>query len=296
MDLDLRTLRIFVKVAELRSFVRAAEALDITQAGASNALKRLEAQLGTALLLRTTRSVSLTLDGEAFYHRCRQVLADLEDATQVLTRARRKPAGLLRLSLPSSFGRTCVVPALGAFQAKYPKVEVDVGITDRQVDLVEEGVDVAVRFGPLQDSSLIARPLRQVRRRLVAAPAYVARQGRPATLDDLASHNCLALTYHETGRPRRWRFRRGGEPVAHAPVGTMRMNDSHALLAAARAGFGIAQIHDYYVQEDLAEGRLVTLLDSIEPSPDELFIVYPKSRHLSPRVRAFVDYLVVALR
>jgi len=296
MDLDLRTLRIFVKVAELRSFVRAAEALAITQAGASNALKRLEAQLGTALLLRTTRSVSLTLDGEAFYHRCRQVLADLEEATQVLTRARRKPAGLLRLSLPSSFGRHCVVPALGEFQARYPKVEVDVGITDREVDLVQEGVDVAVRFGPLQDSSLIARPLRRVRRRLVAAPAYVAKHGTPVTLDDLAAHNGLALTYHETGRPRRWRLQIGGEPCAHAPVGTMRMNDSHALLAAVRAGFGIAQIHDYYVQDDLAEGRLVSLLDSIEPVPDELFIVYPKSRHLSPRVRVFVDFLVTALR
>lgn len=295
MDLDLKTLGIFVEVAERKSFVRAAEALGITQAGVSNAIKRLEAQVDTALLVRTTRSVNLTVDGEAFFHRCRQVLADLNDARLVLCRAGRQPTGTLRLSLPVSFGRNRVVPLLGQFQARYPQVDLAVSITDRYVNLVDEGMDVAIRFGPLEDSSLIARPLLQVRRRVVGAPAYFARHGVPESPNDLSRHNCLALTYHETGRSRVWTFQEAGEPRAFQPRGSLTFNDGLALHTAALAGFGLGQIHDYHVKGEIAAGRLMPVLDAWEPTADVISIVYPQSRHLSPRVRAFVDFMVEAL-
>lgn len=294
VDLDIRTLAIFVKVAELRSFVRAAETLDLGQSGVSNAIKRLEARLGTALLVRTTRSVNLTQDGEAFFHRCKQVLADLEDARQVLMRSRRQPSGVLRVSLPVSFGRTQVVPLLGKFQARYPKVEVAVSITDRYVNLVDEGVDVALRFGALDDSTLIARPLRSVRRLVVGTPAYFSRHGKPRTIEDLTRHNCLPLTYHETGRPRLWKFRQDSADKELAPRGSMTFNDGYALYAAVVAGFGLGQIHDYYVQADIAAGLLVPVLVGMEPEADGISIVYPQARHLSPRVRAFVDFLLAS--
>jgi len=296
VDLDLRTLATFVKVSELRSFGRAAQALGITQSGVSNAIKRLEAQLGTALLLRTTRSVSLTVDGEAFFHRCRQVLADLADARQVLTGARTQPTGILRVSLPVSFGRLKIVPLLGAFQARYPRVELAVGITDRFVDLVGEGVDVAIRFGALEDSSLIARPLLKARRRIVAAPAYLARHGRPAVPADLERHNCLPLTYHETGRRRRWTLGPAAGQATFTPRGSMAFNDGQALYTAVKAGFGVGQMHGYFVDEDIAAGSLVALLDAFEPEPDGVSIVYPQSRHLSPKVRVFVDFVLGAFK
>jgi len=294
MDLDLRTLAIFVKVAERQSFARAAEALDMTPSGVSNAIKRLEGQLDTSLLARTTRSVHLTVDGEAFYHRCRQVLADLDEATQVLTRARRQPSGTLRVSLPVSFGRVKVVPLLSTFQSRFPKIDLAISTTDRYVHLVDEGIDVAVRFGPLDDSSLIARPLAPARRRVVATPAYLGRNPRPTALSELARHNCITLSHHETGRVRPWIFSEAGSPCRIVPAGSLTFNDGTALHAAVLSGIGLAQIHDYIVEDDLAAGRLVSVLDDVAPAPDPIAILYPQSRHLSPRVRAFVTFLAAA--
>ena len=190
---DLRTLAIFVKVAERRSFVRAAADLGITQSGVSNAISRLEDQLGVRLLARTTRRVSLTDDGAAFFERCRQSLAELEEAELVLKETRLKPTGRLRIDMPVSFGRLKVVPLLGPFQAQYPDLKLVISFTDRYVDLVEEGIDVSVRFGVLQDSSLMARRLTQTQFRVVGAPGYLAKHGRPKTPDDLAGHNCLGI-------------------------------------------------------------------------------------------------------
>src|SRR5262249_18092994 len=190
---DLRTLAIFVKVAERRSFVGAATDLGITQSGVSNAINRLENQLGVRLLARTTRRVSLTEDGAAFFERCRQVLADLEEPEPLLTEARLKPAGRLRVDMPVAFGRLKVVPLLADFHAQHPEVSLALSFTDRYVDLVEEGIDVSVRFGALQDSNLIARRLTQAQFRVVGAPSYFATRRRPRRPEDLAAHNCLAL-------------------------------------------------------------------------------------------------------
>ncbi len=292
--LDLKTLAIFVRVAERRSFIRAARELGMTQSGVSNAIGRLEDQLGIELLARTTRSVNLTEHGAALLERSRQALADLDEAEQVLTSARLTPRGRLRIDMPVCFGRLRVVPLLGAFRARYPQVQVAASFTDRFVDLVEEGVDLAVRLGPLQDSSVIARRLTGSRFRVVAAPDYFARHGRPRSLEDIARHNCLGFTLRETRGVRAWRFRRGGADVAVAPAGDMSFSDAGALAAAAQAGYGRAQMRDYYTDDAIAAGALEPVLEKFRPPADPISIVYPQARHLSPKVRVFIDFMVAA--
>jgi LysR family transcriptional regulator for bpeEF and oprC len=293
---DLRTLAIFVKVAERRSFVRAAGDLGITQSGVSNAINRLEQQLGVRLLARTTRRVGLTEDGAAFFERCRQVLADLEEAELVLKETRLKPTGRLRIDMPVAFGRLKMVPLLGPFQAQYPELTLALSFTDRYVDLVEEGIDVSVRFGLLQDSSLIARRLTQTQFRVIGAPSYFAQHGRPKTPGDLAAHNCLALTLRDTRLARDWRFARGGVDTVVAPKGSMSFSDGGALCDAACAGYGLAQIHGYYIDKALAAGQLEPALEKFKPMADPIWLVYPQTRHLSPKVRAFIDFMVARFR
>jgi LysR family transcriptional regulator, regulator for bpeEF and oprC len=293
---DPRTLAIFVKVAERRSFVRAAADLGITQSGVSNAINRLENQLGVRLLARTTRQVNLTEDGAAYFERCRQVLADLEEAELVLKAARLKPIGRLRLDMPVSFGRLKVMPVLGLFQAQYPEIKLALSFTDRYVDLIEEGVDVCVRFGELRDSSLIARRLTKTQFRVVGAPNYFAKYGRPKTLEDLAAHNCLALTLRDTRLAREWRFARDSVETTIAPKGNMSVSDGAALCDAACAGFGLAQIHCYYVDSALRNGQLEPVLEKFKPKADPISLVYPQTRHLSPKVRAFIDFMASRFR
>ena len=294
--LDLRALAIFVKVGERRSFVRAARDLGITQSGVSNAVSRLEDQLGLRLLARTTRSVALTEDGAAFFERCRRILADLDEAEQVLTQARLTPRGTLRVDLPVTFGRIKVVPLLGAFEARCPEVQLDVTLTDRYVDLVEEGIDVTVRIGDLRDSSLIARRLGESQLRITGSPDYFRRHGRPETPEDLAYHRCLPFTIRDTRAARDWYLRRGGADLPFTPRATMSFNDGSAVVAAACAGFGLIQMNDYTTDDAVAAGDLEPVLDAYNPSPTPISVVYPAARHLSPKVRAFADFIAAALR
>jgi LysR family transcriptional regulator, regulator for bpeEF and oprC len=293
---DLRTLAIFVKVAERKSFVRAATDLGITQSGVSNAIKRLEEQTGTRLLARTTRRVSLTDDGAAFFDRCRQALADIEEAELVLKEARLKPSGNLRVDMPVAFGRLKIVPLLGAFQTRNPDIRLSVTFTDRYIDLIEEGVDVCVRFGELQDSSLVARRLTLAQFHVVGAPAYFAKYGRPRTPEDLVRHNCLAFSIRDTRLARPWRFVRPSGEFTVTPRGTMSFTDGAALCEAAYAGYGLAQFHNYYLDAAMAQGELITVLDKFKPRPDPIWLVYPPTRHLTPKVRAFVDFMTAQFR
>jgi len=292
---DLRTLSIFVKVGERRSFIGAARELGMTQSGVSNAIIRLEDQLGVRLIARTTRRVNLTEDGMAYFERCRQILGDLGDAELVLTRARTTPTGRLRVDMPVAFGRLKVVPQLGAFQALYPDVQLALTFTDRYIDLVEEGVDVAVRFGRLQDSSLIARRLSETRFHVVGSPDYFARAGRPTSLDELQRHRCLVLAQRET-HVRDWRFRDSGEIVQITPPPSMTFSDGSAICTAVCAGYGLAQIHDYYADDAIAAGRLEPVLDKFRAAPDPIWVVYPQTRHLSARVRAFIDFMIARFK
>jgi DNA-binding transcriptional LysR family regulator len=289
---DLRTLAIFVKVAERLSFVHAAAELGITQSGVSNAINRLEEQIGTRLLARTTRRVSLTDDGAAYFDRCRQALAEIEEAELVLKDTQRKPSGNLRVDMPVSFGRLKVVPLLGAFQAQYPDIRLRLTFNDRYIDLVEESVDVSVRFGILQDSSLIARRLGEAQLDVVASPRYFEQYGRPKRPEDLAGHNCIAFTLRETNLAREWRFARGDGATTFTPKGNMSFSDGAAVCDAACAGYGIAQLQDFFTDTLIARGQLVPVLDKFRPTPQPHWLVYPQTRHLSPKVRAFVDFMV----
>ncbi len=293
---DLRALTVFVKLAERRSFVRAAADLAITPSGVSNAISRLEDQLGVRLLARTTRRVGLTEDGAAFFERCRQILGELDEAELMLKEARGKPVGRLRIDLPISFGRLKIVPLLGLFQSRFPALQLTVSFTDRYVDLVEEGIDVAVRFGPLHDSTLIARRLTETGIRVVGAPSYFKRHGRPKTVGDLAGHNCLALTYPVTRETRVWRFRRRGLEQTFTPAGTMSFTDGASVRDSVCAGYGIAQLRDYYVDDRIDEGVLEPVLDTLRPPADPVWVVYPQTRHLSPKVRAFIDFMALEFR
>jgi len=293
---DLRTLAIFVKVAERRSFVRAAADLGITQSGVSNAIKRLEDQVGTLLLVRTTRRVSLTEDGAAFFERCRQALAAIDEAERVLKRAQIKPTGTLRIDVPVAFGRIKLVPLLRAFQDAYPDVRLRLTFTDRYIDLIEEGVDVAVRFGALQDSSLIARRLTTTQFNAAAAPAYLAKHGKPRTPEDLIKHNCLAFASRDTRQTRHWRFTVEGKEITVEPRGTMSFSDGAALCEAAIDGCGIAQLHNYYLDTAFTRGTLVPILPGFKPAADPISLVYPQTRHLTPNVRAFVDFMAARFK
>ena len=289
---DLRTLAIFVKVAERLSFVRAAADLGITQSGVSNAISRLEDQIGTPLLARTTRKVSLTEHGAAYFERCRQALAELEEAELVLKNAQLMPSGNLRIDMPVSFGRLKVVPLLGAFQARYPDISLRVTFNDRYIDHIEESVDVSVRFGVLQDSSLIARRLGGAQLSVVGAPRYFAKFGQPKKPEDLAGHNCLAFTFRDTRLAREWRFARAGGESALPVQGTMSLSDGASVCDAARAGYGLAQLQDFFIDGLIARGQLVAVLEKFKPQPQPIWLVYPQARHLSPKVRVFVDFMV----
>lgn len=293
---DLRTLAIFVKVAERRSFVRAAADLGITQSGVSNAINRLEQQVGTRLLARTTRRVSLTEPGAAYFERCRQALAELEEAELVLKDAQIEPSGNLRIDMPVSFGRLKMVPLLGRFQSEYPRIRLRVTFTDRYIDLIEEGVDVSVRLGQLHDSSLIARRLTGAQFSVVGAPRYFAKFGTPKRIQDLSDHNCLAFTFRETRLARDWRFLEKGVAKTVAPKGTMTFSDGAAVCDAACTGYGLAQLQDYFADAAIARGKLVSVLDRFKPEIEPIWLVYPQARHLTPTVRAFVDFMAEEFR
>jgi DNA-binding transcriptional LysR family regulator len=292
--IDPKALAIFVKVAERRSFAQAARMLGITQSGVSNAVSRLEERLGVRLLARTTRRVNLTEDGAAFLDRCRRILSDLEEAELTFGRARAAPTGRLRIDLPVSFGRLKVVPLLGRFRARYPELTIALSFTDRYVDLVDEGVDVAVRLGVLRDSSMVARRISQTRFRIFGAPTYFAKHGRPRSPDDLVRHNCLAFTSRETNLVRDWRFQHDGAELTVTPRGNMSFSDGAAICDAACAGYGLVQMHDYYA--DAPPAALQSVLQRFEPPPDPVSVVYPPTRHLSPKVRVFVDFLTARFR
>jgi DNA-binding transcriptional LysR family regulator len=293
---DLRTLAIFVKVAERRSFVRAAADLGITQSGVSNAINRLEQQVGTRLLARTTRRVSLTEHGAAYFERCRQALAQLEEAELVLKDAQLEPSGNLRIDMPVSFGRLKMVPLLGPFQVQHPRINLRVTFTDRYIDLIEEGVDICVRLGQLHDSSLVARRLTGAQFSVVGSPGYLAKFGTPRRLEDLTNHNCLAFTFRETRLAREWRFVEKGALKTLAPKGNMSFSDGAAVCDAACSGYGLAQLQDYFADAAIAHGRLVSVLDRFKPEIEPIWLVYPQSRHLTPTVRAFVDFMIERFR
>lgn len=278
----------FVRAADSRSFSQAARQMRLSRSVVSRHIASLEGALGARLLQRTTRTLTLTEAGRLYLERARRVLAEVEDAERSVGRLSDAPRGQLRVSAPMSFGFLHLAAAIPAFLARHPDVTVDMSLTDRFVDLVEEGFDVAVRIGRLRDSSLIARRLAPSRLVVCASPDYLARRGVPRTPDDLAAHDCL----HNTNIPGQWAFALPDGGVRMVDVaGRLSANNGDALQAAARAGAGLVYLPSFIVGEDLQAGRLQCVLDGFTMTGATVNAVYPHARHLSPKVRVFVDFL-----
>lgn len=286
----LLAMQVFVQVVEQGAFAKAAERLGISTSACSRHVADLEAHLDARLLNRTTRRLSLTESGQAFYDRSLQVLADLDEAERAAAMGAARPRGTLKLSCGISFGVRHVARLVGAFVACHPEVRFDVQLADRFVDLVEEGFDLALRIGESPTQNLIARKLGETRLVPCAAPVYLRERGAPAAPADLARHACLTYEYLPSRHV--WRFHdRAGAEHAIRVTGPVHANNGDLLVAAAVEGIGIAMEPDFIVAADIAAGRLVRVLAEYAPAPTNIYAVYPSRRHLSAKVRAFVDFL-----
>jgi LysR family transcriptional regulator for bpeEF and oprC len=281
----------FTRVVELGGFTRAAESLQIPKTTLSNLVQQLEAHLGVQLLQRTTRRVSVTADGTAFYERCTRVLADLAEAEAALTRAHLAPRGRLRIDVQGSLGKLVLVPALPDFFARYPDLHLDLGMGDRPVNLVEEGIDCVLRVGPQRDSAMVARRVGTMRFICCASPDYLARHGRPRTPEDLRDHRCVNYHSSRSGRALPFDFVRQGEKREIEVEGPVTVNDADAYLACGLNGLGIVQMATYLAQPHLESGRLEQVLADWTSEPFPISVMYPQNRHLSAKVRVFVDWI-----
>lgn len=284
-------LSVFAKVVEQGSFARAADRLDMSTSAVSRHVGELEAHLDVRLLNRTTRRLSLTESGQAFYERCVQLLADLEEAEQAVTATAIVPRGTLKLTCAVTFGVRHLAPALAAFAARHPQVRFDVELSDRAVDIVDEGLDLAIRIGDIGSQALIGRRIGTARLVPCAAPAYLAARGTPTAPDDLARHACLTYAYSSGANV--WRFTdAAGREHAVKVAGPAHANNGRMLVALAVAGLGIAMEPDFIVAPEVRSGRLVRVLSDYTPASSAIYAVYPSRRHLSAKVRTFVDFLV----
>jgi DNA-binding transcriptional LysR family regulator len=287
---QIRALETFAKVVELGSFVRAAQALDMSSAGVTRDIAQLEAHLGTRLLQRHPRRLVLTETGASYYERCKQVLADLYEADALASAATLEASGVLRLNAPVAFGTLHLAPLLPQFRALYPKVELDISLSDRFVDLMEENVDMAVRIARLPSSSLVARPISHTCLVACAAPTYLQRRGTPNHPHDLSQHDGLGYSYASSKDE--WEFRSPQGEIMRLPVRcTFHANHGSLLHAACLAGAGIALLPSFIVGADLLSGRLLPLLRAWQTEPLGIHVVYPSRKHLSAKVRVMRDFL-----
>lgn len=287
---NLTDIAVFVQVVERGSFTAAAEHLGLSRPVVSKYITRLEDRLGARLLNRTTRRLSLTEAGRAFFARSQRGLQEIEAAEAEVSHLQQTPRGKLRLNTPMSFGIRHIAPAVAEFLARYPELTVDMSLDDRQVDLIEEGFDLAIRIAELPDSTLIARRLGPCRHVVCASPAYLKTYGAPKTPDDLRRHNVLTYRYQDS--PSEWRFVTPEGRFVSIPVaGSIQMNNSLAIREAVLSGAGITLTPTFIVGEDIKTGRLEKLLPEYRAQEISIYAVYPERRHLLPKVQAFVDFM-----
>jgi len=282
-------LAVFAKVAELESFTAVAKALGLSKSAVSKHIAALEESWATRLIHRTTRSLSLTEAGKALQERAQRIVAEIEEAERAATTLSVEPRGTLRVSAPMSFGIRHLGPMLADFMVRYPELSVEMVLNDRMVDIVEDGFDLAIRIAKLPDSSLIARKLCPGRRIVCASPGYWRRHGIPKTPADLKGHNCLMYTY--LPNPDELRFDGPDGPVAVPVSGTLHSNNGDILRAAALAGIGFYFAPTFLVGDDVRAGRLERVLPDYDDTSLSIYAVYPHTRHLSAKVRAFIDFL-----
>jgi len=288
-------LQVFVRVAETGSFTRAADRLGLPRASVSTAVQQLETRLGSRLLHRTTRRVGLTPDGEVMLERARALVADMEDMEQQFLPARGQVSGRLKVDVPSRIARRLIAPALPDFFALHPAIELELGSSDRAVDLVLEGIDCALRVGPLANSSLVARPLGHFTLINCASSAYLERHGTPRTPADLPEHVAVNYASPTSGRAAPWEWLRDGETSTLRMRSQVAANNAETYIACALAGLGLIQIPAYDVREHLAAGELVEVLPDARAEPLPVQLVYPHRRNLSRRMQAFVGWLETVL-
>jgi DNA-binding transcriptional LysR family regulator len=291
----LDAMRVFVRIVELKSFTKAADDLQLPRATVTHTIQQLEKRLGVRLLHRTTRQVSATLDGEAYFQRCVRLLADVEEAESVFSRSAAAPKGKLRVDLQGTLGMHFLLPHIGEFFARYPEVELEIGMGDRLVDLVREGVDCVLRAGEPRESSMVGRRVAQLAQVTCASSTYLERHGIPRTLEEFRPHR--AVNYAgSTGKILPFEFLADGEPRAMQLRGSATVSHADAYVACCEAGLGFIQLPRYHVERQLADGSLREVLGKHQPAPMPVSVLYPHHRQLSPRVRVFVDWVADRMR
>ncbi|RZI45040.1 LysR family transcriptional regulator [Herbaspirillum sp. HC18] len=285
----LTSMKVFVAVVDTGSFAAAADRLDMSRAMTSKYVAHLEEHLGTRLLQRTTRRLTLTESGSAYYERCVQILADISEAEEGALHLNENPRGTLRVTMPVSFGILHMGPVISEYMKQYPEVKVDILLTDRRVDLLEEGLDMAIRIGALSESELVAKRLASDRVVICGSPEYFKQHGTPRTPSDLAQHNCLLYTYASAGDE--WKMTGpGGEHVVKVS-GSLRASNGDVVKLAAIGGVGVIRQPLFLCAEDLRAGRLVEVLQDYRSYDLGVYAVYPSRKHLPAKVRTFVDFL-----
>jgi DNA-binding transcriptional LysR family regulator len=287
----LQQLVAFAETAKFGSFAAAARELGSAPSTLAKAVGRLEASLGLRLFHRTTRQVSLTPDGERLFERCQRVLAEVEELHSDAAGVRAAPSGTLRIDMPIVFGRRFMMPLLAKLVQRHPELQLDARLSDAHVDLVKEGVDVAIRTGRLDDSTLVARRFAKQDLVLVASPAYLRRRGTPAEPSQLGAHDAIVFRLPSSRRDRPWQFRVRGRVLELHPKARLRFNDGEAMVCAARLGLGLAQVPDYMAMDEIAARRLVEVLPGHRPPSMAIHAVMPANRLVPPRVRALLDAL-----
>lgn len=291
---QLSTIALFCKAAELGGFTKAAQALGLTPAAVSRGVGRLEERLGLKLFRRTTRSMQLTDDGQLYFAQCRAALAQIDDAERSITGQHSEARGLLRISVPSTYAHYRLLPRMGAFRALYPHVELDINISNRNIDFIDEGYDVAIRLGEPPDSRLVARKLEDARVGVYASPAYVQTRGAPiglAQLQDTAQHTLLPFVLPSTGRAMPWLLMQHSQPVEIVPMSNVHVSeDPIGAVSLARAGMGLVQTFDWVA--GAAPGGLVEVLADHAGRSKPFYLLYPQNKHLATKVRVLVEFLV----
>jgi len=288
----LHGLLVFLNVVETRSFSETARALGVSTAAVSATVLRLEEKLAVRLLNRTTRRVDATPEGLEFYHRCKKIVADLEQAESSVARSGRLPSGRLRIGMPSALGRMWVIPRLPEFTSAFPSVSIEIVVGDFFTVADREGLDAAIQVGELPSSRMIVRKLASVDYLVCGAPRYLALRGRPARPTDLKDHICLSYRRPRNGHIRNWRFAGAAAAEAHTPDPALIFNSGEALIAAATAGLGLVQVAEYYARPALNAGALVELLPDFKAHAYDISVVFQQRKSISPRLRVFIDFLV----
>lgn len=288
--------RIFTRVVEHASFTRAADTLGLPRSSVSVAVQGLETRVGARLLHRTTRQVSPTQDGVAFYERCLRLIADVEDAESLFRETAVGPSGRLRINMPGRVGRLIVAPALPTFLARYPDIDIELGVTDRAVNLIEDGVDCVLRVGPLTDSGLVARKVGDLALINVASPAYLERHHTPQTPADLVAHWAVSYASPTSGRVEEWEWIEDGVARTCTMRSRVIADNAEVYIACCLAGIGLIQIPAYDVARHLDAGELVEVMTAYRAAPMPMTLLYPHRQHVSRRLQVFADWLVGVLQ